>query len=105
MTGFLARAALSPNAVTKRFPLTVPVPVKGGTWRLGELGNLSEPVDLLVERIEYGPELHLGNLGEHPDVFDVLEGRILAAGALDGCGRAGTALLAAVLACSMTSRC
>ena len=50
-------------------------------WRLGELGNLTEPVDLLVERIEYGPELHLGNLGEHPDVFDVLEGRILAAGA------------------------
>ncbi len=68
---FPVRTGSSPNTVSNRFPF--PVPVNGGTWRLGNLGNVGEPVDLLIKRIEYGPELHLSNLGEHPDVFDVLE--------------------------------
>src|SRR6476659_11422279 len=47
--------------------------------RLGGSGQLIEPVDVLVECIEHGPELHLRHLGEHPDIFDVLERRVLAA--------------------------
>jgi len=32
---------------------------------------LTKPVDLLVQGIEHGPELHLRHLGKHPDVFDL----------------------------------
>ena len=46
----------------------------------------------------------LRHLGEHLDVLDVADRRVLAAGAFDGHGSAGSSL-AATLACSLMSRC
>ena len=48
-----------------------PILTVGQLGSLGGLGELTKPVDLLVEGIENGPELHLRHLGEHPDVLDV----------------------------------
>jgi hypothetical protein len=35
------------------------------------VGHTAEAFDLLVERIEHGPELYLSDPGERPDVFDL----------------------------------
>src|SRR6185436_11736124 len=43
-----------------------------------DLRQLIKPVDLLVECVKHGPELHLRHLGKHPDVLDVLRRCFLA---------------------------
>jgi len=60
---------------------------------------------MLVECIEHGLELHLRHLGEHPDVLDVPDRRVLAAGALGDRRGPADSPRAATLACSMMSRC
>ena len=76
-----------------------------GLGGLTDSGQLTEPVDMLVECIEHGLELHLRHLGEHPDILDVPERRVLAASALSDRGGTADGAVCGHLACSMMSRC
>jgi hypothetical protein len=47
------------------------LPIPSRTREPWRLRTAHRAVDILVECIEHGLELHLRHLGEHPDVFDV----------------------------------
>ena len=73
--------------------------VVGQLRSIGAWLDLAQPIDLFVQRIENGAELHLGHLGEHPDVLDLRRHpRVLATEVLASRGRKGCPEIAARVA-------